>query len=60
MLLRKTIINIVNNVLPFLSSMSGKTVQLAAFGLSRPVGCSGPNGLSPDAGGYLYVNHNKR
>lgn len=39
--------------LPFLSSMSGNTVQLAVFGLSLPVGCSGANGLSPGAGGYL-------
>lgn len=42
-----------NHFLPFLSSMSGKTVQLAVFGLSLPVGCSGANGLSLDAGGYL-------
>lgn len=40
-------------VLPFLSSMSGRTVQLAVFGLNLPVGCSGANGLSADAGGYL-------
>lgn len=41
------------DILPFLSSMSGRTVQLAVFGLSLPVGCSGANGLSPGAGGYL-------